>query len=75
MAEIVVTGILNKKVCWIQTGSQMGIKILICQNIKHEYTYNKKYTYINKPVFVILSSLIMYAKLGRISGCIPNLLG
>ena len=53
----------------------MGIKILICQNIKHEYTYNKKYTYINKPVFVILSSLIMHAKLGRISGCIPNLLG
>ena len=44
----------------------MGIKIPICQNIKHKYTYNKKYTYINKTVFVlivILSSLIMYANL------------
>ena len=53
----------------------MGIKIPICQNIKHN---SKKYTYINKPVFVfivILSSLIMYAKLGSISGCRPNLLG
>ena len=53
----------------------MGIKIPICQNIKHS---SKKYTYINKPVFVfivILSSLIMYAKLGSISGCRPNLLG
>ena len=49
----------------------MSIKILICQNIKHKYTYSKKYRYINKPVFVfivILSSLIMYAKLGSISG-------
>ena len=56
----------------------MGIKIPICQNIKHKYIYNKKYTYINKPVFVfivILSSLIMYAELGSISGCRPNLLG
>ena len=47
----------------------MDIKIPISQNIKHKYTYNKKYTYINKPVFVfaiILSSLIMYAKLGSI---------
>ena len=35
----------------------MGIEIPICQNINHN---NKKYTYINKPVFVfivILSSL------------------
>ena len=42
----------------------MVIKIPICQNIKHKYIYNKKYTYINKPVFVfivILSSFIMYA--------------
>ena len=49
----------------------MSIKILICQNIKHNCTYSKKYRYINKPVFVfivILSSLIMYAKLGSISG-------
>ena len=53
----------------------MDIKTSICQNIKHEYIYNKKYTCINKPVFVILNSLIMYAKLGSISGCIPNLLG
>ena len=56
----------------------MGIKIPIYQNIKHKYTYNRKYTYINKPVFVfivILSSFIMYAKLGSISGCRPGLLG
>ena len=56
----------------------MDIKILICQNIKHEYTYNEKYRYINKPVFVfivILSSLIMYAKLGSISGGRPGLPG
>ena len=53
----------------------MGIKIPISQNIKHKYTYNKKYTYINKHVFVILSSLIMYAQLGSISGCRPSLLG
>ena len=49
----------------------MAIKIPICQNIKYKYTYNKKYTYIKKPVFVfivILSSLIMYAKLVSISG-------
>ena len=52
----------------------MGIKIPICQSIKHKYTYNKKYTYINKPVFVILSSLMMYAKLGSISGCRPSAL-
>ena len=56
----------------------MVIKIPICQNIKHKYIYNKKYTYINKPVFVfivILNSFIMYAKLGSISGCRPSLLG
>ena len=56
----------------------MAIKIPICQNIKYKYTYNKKYTYIKKPVFVfivILSSLIMYAKLGNISGCRPSSLG
>ena len=56
----------------------MGIKIPICQNIKHKYTYNKKYTYTNKPDFVfivILSRLVMYAKLGSISGCRPTLLG
>ena len=56
----------------------MVIKIPICQNIKHKYIHNKKYTYINKPVFVfivILSSFIMYAKLGSISGCRPSLLG
>ena len=49
----------------------MAIKIPICQNIKYKHTYNKKYTYIKKPVFVfivILSSLIMYAKLVSISG-------
>ena len=37
----------------------MGIKIPIYKNIKHKYTYNKKYTYTNKPVLifiVILSS-------------------
>ena len=28
----------------------MGIKISTCQNIRHKYTYNKKYTYINNPV-------------------------
>ena len=32
----------------------MGIKIPICQNIKHKYTYNKRYTCINKPVFVFI---------------------
>ena len=56
----------------------MGIKIPIYQNIKHKYTYNRKYTYINKPVFVfivILSSLIIHAKLGSISGCRPRLVG
>ena len=56
----------------------MGIKIPICQNIKHQYTYNKQYTYINKPVFVfvvILSSFRMYPKLGSISRCRPGLLG
>ena len=53
----------------------MGIKIPICQHMKHKYTYNKKYTCINKPAFVILSSLIMYAKLGSISGHRPSLLG
>ena len=53
----------------------MGIKIPICQSIKHKYTYNKKYTYVNKPVFVTLSSLMMYAKLGSISGCRPSSLG
>ena len=31
----------------------MGLKIAICQNIKHKDTYNKKYTYINKPALVI----------------------
>ena len=56
----------------------MGIKIPIYQNIKHKYTNNKKYRYIIKPVFVftvILSSLMMYAKLGSMSGCRPTLLG
>ena len=56
----------------------MGIKIAIYQNIKHEHTYNKKYTYTNKPdsVFiVILCCLIMYGKLGSILGCRPSLLG
>ena len=56
----------------------MGIIMSICQNIKHKYTYNKKYKYINKFVFVfivILKSLIMCAKLGSISGCRPSLLG
>ena len=56
----------------------MSIKIPICQNINHKYTYNKKYTYIKKPVFVfivILSSLIMYAKLESISGSTPSYLG
>ena len=46
--------------------------------ILNKYIYNKKYTYISKPVFVfivILSSLIMYAKLGNISGCRPSSLG
>ena len=55
----------------------MGIKISICQNIKHKYTYNKKHTYINKPIFVfivILSCWIMYAKLESISGSRPSLL-
>ena len=55
----------------------MGIKIPNCKNIKHKYTYNKKYTYINKPVFifiVILSGLIIYAKLRSISGWRPSLL-
>ena len=52
----------------------MGIKISVCQNIKHKYTWNKKYTYINKPVFVVLSSLIINAKLGSISECRPILL-
>ena len=32
----------------------MGIKIPISQNIKHKYTYNKKYTYINKLAFVFI---------------------
>ena len=43
----------------------------------YKYTYNKKYTYINNPVFVfvvILSSLIMYAKLESISECRQSLL-
>ena len=43
----------------------------------YKYSYNKKYTYINKTVFnfiVILSSLIITAKLGSISGCRPSLL-
>ena len=40
-----------------------------------KYTCNEKYSYINKLVFVILSSLIMYAKLGSISECRPSLLG
>ena len=56
----------------------MGIKIPISQNIKHKYIYNKKYAYINKPVIVfivILSSLIIYAKLGSFSVCKPSLLG
>ena len=59
----------------------MGIKIQnfvrICQNIKDKYAYNKKYIYINKPVFtliLIFSSLIMYAKLRSISECRPSLL-
>ena len=52
----------------------MGIKISICQNIKHKYTWNKKYTCINKPVVVVLSSLIINTKLGSISGCRPILL-
>ena len=53
----------------------MGIKIPIFQNIKRKYTYHKKYTYIDRPVFVVLSSLIRYAKLGSISGCRLGLLG
>ena len=58
--HIVVTGIVNKKgksAKFRERESQMGIEIPICQNINHN---NKKYTYINKPVFVfivILSSL------------------
>ena len=52
----------------------MGITIPICQNIKQIYM-QQKYTYISKPDFVILSSLIMYAKLGRISGGKRSLLG
>ena len=53
----------------------MDIKISTWQNIKHKYTYNRKYTYINKPVFVILSSFITNTKLGSISGWRPRLLG
>ena len=56
----------------------MGIEIPICQNIKDKYTYSKNYTYISKPFFVsivILSSLIMYAKLGSFPGWRPVLLG
>ena len=53
----------------------MGIKLPIFQNIKHTYTYHKRYTYIDKSVFVILSNLIRYAKLGNISGCRLGLLG
>ena len=55
----------------------MGIEIPICQNIKDKYTYSKNYTY-NKHFFVsivILSSLIMYAKLGSFPGWRPVLLG
>ena len=55
----------------------MGIKIPICKNIKHKYTYSKIYADINKPFFifiVILNSLVMHAKFGSISGCTPTLL-
>ena len=55
----------------------MVIKIPICKSIQHEYLYNKKYIYTNKLVFifiVILSSLIIYAKLENILGCRPSLL-
>ena len=56
----------------------MGIKLPICQNRKQKYTSSKKYIYIKKPaiVFIVISSsLRMYAKLGSISWCRPNLLG
>ena len=56
----------------------MVIIIPICKKKKtYKYSYNKKHTYINKTVFnfiVILSSLIIIAKLGSISGCRPTLL-
>ena len=35
----------------------MGIKIPIYKKIKHKYTYNKKYTYTNKPVFIVIAIL------------------
>ena len=71
-----MTGIINKKgksaklreeVKWLSKYQFVSIW--------NKYTYNKKYTCINKPVFVILSSLIMYAKLGSISGSDQAYLG
>ena len=55
----------------------MGMKIQVCKNIKHINIHTTKNIYINKAAFifiVILSSLIIYAKLGSIWWYRPSLL-
>ena len=49
----------------------------MCKNMKHKYTYNKKYIHINKPVLnfiVILSSfhnILKLTSLGKSQGRHP----